>query len=171
MGQRFGILVGLVVLLGLGIYLGASLGTRSQGPGSGEERSGLSIAEGRVRVEVLNAGGVSGVAWEATRVLRDRGFDVVSYGNAETYSGDSSVVMDRVGEVETARRVAEALGISAVRSERDSTLLVDVTVRLGPEWRGPSATTQGGGGQEARLDLRRLLSGGERSASDNSTRP
>ena len=37
---------------------------------------------GRVRVEVLNAGGVPGMASRATDHLRESGFDVVYYGNA-----------------------------------------------------------------------------------------
>jgi hypothetical protein len=110
-----------------------------------------------VKVEVLNGGGVAGAAWEATRTLRDRGFDVVSYGNAGTYSDDLSVVMDRVGDLESANLVAGALGIPLTRSERDSTLLVDVTVRLGPDWTGPQPTTKDEAEPAPWWDLRRFL--------------
>jgi hypothetical protein len=109
---------------------------------------------GRVRVEVLNGGGLEGVAWDATRSLRDRGFDVVYYGNAETYSDDPSVVMDRVGDLETARSVAEALGILQVVSDPDSTRLVDVTVRLGPDWTGRGLEDAGTGEAQAWWDPR-----------------
>jgi hypothetical protein len=91
-------------------------------------------------VEVLNGGGESGVAREATGLLRDLGLDVVYFGNAETFSSDSSVVLDRMGRLDGARKVADALGIRAVQSQPDSNLFVDVTVRLGPEWKDPAQT-------------------------------
>jgi hypothetical protein len=69
-------------------------------------------------------------------VLRSLGLDVVYYGNAENFSDEPSVVLDRVGRLDAARTVADALGIRELRSEPDSNLFVDVTVRLGPEWSG-----------------------------------
>ena len=91
----------------------------------------------RVRVEVLNAGGIDGLARDATDYLRDSGFDVVNFGNVQDFGDDSSVVLDRVGRYETARAVAEVLGIDNVLSEPDSNLYVDVSVLLGSEWRRP----------------------------------
>lgn len=73
-------------------------------------------------------------AREATDALRGSGFDVVFFGNAGTFDRDSSVVLDRVGTLEPARDVADALGIRHVRSEPDSNLYLDVTVVLGTEW-------------------------------------
>jgi len=91
----------------------------------------------RVRVEVLNAGGVPGLARAATLELRDIGFDVVHFGNAGSFDRDSSTVVDRVGRPELARAVADALGMDRVVSEPDPNLFVDVTVLLGREWSDP----------------------------------
>lgn len=105
--------------------------------------------EGRVRVEVENGGGVSGMAWGATKQLRERGFDVVEYGNARSFDHERpSVVIDRVGEPDLARAVAEALGIDNVLSEPDANLYVDVSVVLGADWTAaaPVATTAASGG-------------------------
>jgi hypothetical protein len=89
----------------------------------------------RVRVEVLNGGGVSGMAREATGALRDVGFDVVAFGNAAEFDAERpSAVIDRVGRPEVARAVAAALGIDNVLSEPDPNLYVDVTVVLGRAW-------------------------------------
>jgi LytR cell envelope-related transcriptional attenuator len=88
----------------------------------------------RVRVEVLNAGGVSGKARAATEALRDIGFDVVSFGNAGTFDRASTSVVDRVGRPELARAVADVLGVSDVVSDPDPNLFVDVTVLLGRDW-------------------------------------
>jgi hypothetical protein len=88
----------------------------------------------RVRVEVLNAGGVRGMAATARDELRDAGFDVVHYGNASTFDAERSEVILRAGAENAARDVAQALGIDRLRVEPDSTLLVEVTVLLGSDW-------------------------------------
>ncbi len=90
--------------------------------------------ERRIRVEVLNAGGEAGMARLATEELRARGFDVVYFGNADRFDQDSTVVIDRVGGLESARAVADVLGGEVVISEPDSNLYLDVTVRLGASW-------------------------------------
>lgn len=105
-------------------------------PVANESRKGP-LTDLRVRVEVLNAGGVDRLARDATEYLRDFGFDVVDFRNARDDGADSSLVLDRVGREETARAVADALGINNVRSEPDSNLYVDVSVLLGSDWHRP----------------------------------
>ncbi|HEU0078331.1 MAG TPA: LytR C-terminal domain-containing protein [Longimicrobiaceae bacterium] len=90
----------------------------------------------RVRVEVLNAAGIPGLARVVTRTLRERGFDVVYFGNARGFSPESTLVIDRVGREENAREVAAALEVERVRSRPDSTLLLEVTVVVGRDWKG-----------------------------------
>lgn len=91
--------------------------------------------EQRVRVEVRNAAGAPGLAREVTGLLRDRGFDVVEFGNAQAAHGNRSRVLDRVGKPERAREVADALGIGTVVAAPDSNLYLDATVVLGPDWK------------------------------------
>jgi len=143
MGQRLRALTLLTVLLAVGILLGSSLSQwwNIVPPLPGTASSGQ--IQDRVRVEILNAGGTPGAARDATAALRDLGLDVVYYGNAENFTEEPSVVLDRVGRQDAARAVADALGIRAIVSEPDSNLFVDVTVRLGPEWAlsaGPTGT-------------------------------
>ena len=88
----------------------------------------------RLKVEVLNAGGVSGLARLATEHLRDRGFDVVYMGNAGDFEQQATVVVARTADVEGARRIARALGTDSVVVEPDPQLFVDATVRLGKDW-------------------------------------
>jgi hypothetical protein len=134
MGQRLRALTLLVVLMGAGVLLGSALSQWWEfgppGPGAGQPAA----IQGRLQVEVLNGGGNAGMAREATILLRDLGLDVVYYGNAENFSQEPSVVIDRVGRLPAAQAVADALGVERVVSEHDSTRFVDVTVRLGPEW-------------------------------------
>lgn len=100
------------------------------------------VVDGRVTVEVLNAGGVSGVAREVTAVLRSAGFDVVSFGNASSFDQVESVVVDRIGDPNPALSVASVLGIRNVRSEPDSNLYLDISVLLGSQWLPPVDSTQ-----------------------------
>ena len=134
MGQRLRNLILTLVLLGSGVVLWILVMSVRETDSSLSPPSSIPGDRPRVKVEVLNGGGVSGVAWAATEVLRDQGFDVVFFGNAENFTQDSSVALDRVHDLNQARAVAGALGIPRVLSEPDSTLFVDVTVRLGPEW-------------------------------------
>lgn len=90
----------------------------------------------RIRVQVLNATNVRGLAQRATDHLRDRGFDVVEIGNNRE-KFDSTVVLDRSSHPDWARRVATAMGGAPVLSRPDSTRFVDVTVLIGLNWRPP----------------------------------
>ena len=94
---------------------------------------------GRVRVQVLNATPTHGLARRATDVLRDRGYDVLEMGNAPRGTNPrESVVYDRVGDLEAARGVGQALGITRVETKRDPSLLLEVTVVLGSDWKAPA---------------------------------
>lgn len=171
MGQRLRALVLLAVLLGAGILLGSSLAQWWQVGSPPPEAVGASRIRGRIRIEVLNTGGTSGVAREATTLLRDLGLDVVYYGNAENFSEEPSVVLDRVGRLDAARTVADALGIREVLSEPDSNLFVDVTVRLGPEWSGVPDPLQDDSGRRHWWDLRRLIPSRRTTGNPDSTGP
>jgi hypothetical protein len=91
----------------------------------------------RVKVQVLNATTTRGLARRATALLRDRGFDVVEMGTAPERL-DSSVVLDRAGNADRARRVAEALGGARVEARPDTSRYLDVTVLIGRSWRPPA---------------------------------
>ena len=89
---------------------------------------------GRVRVEVLNASGVPGLAARGRTQLRDAGFDVVYVGNARGFEPDTSLVLDLVGRMELARSVLDRMEIPRVYTRPDSNVYVDVTVVLGKDW-------------------------------------
>jgi hypothetical protein len=91
----------------------------------------------RIRVEVLNATPIRGLARGAMHYLRDQGFDVVYIGTSREQR-DSTLVLDRSGHPEWARLVGTALGGAAVESRPDSSRYLDVTVLLGASWRPPT---------------------------------
>lgn len=147
MGGRIRGVILVLVLLAAGVFTGSAISQWKPLPEQ-DRPVGLDRAQvvqqmaqdigidalGRVRVQVLNAGGLSGMAREATSFLRDVGFDVVDFGNAGSFGDDSTVVIDRSGRPEAAQAVARALGTTAVREELDPNLYVDVTVLLGSAW-------------------------------------
>ena len=92
----------------------------------------------RVRVQVINTTRRRGLARRATRVLRDRGFDVVEMGTGSPLR-DTTLVLDRSGHPAWAATIATLLG-PAARSEArpDSSHYLDVTVLLGSTWRAPA---------------------------------
>jgi hypothetical protein len=105
--------------------------------------SDLTGRTSNIRVEVLNGAGRTGMARKAMERLRARGFDVVYFGNASAFGQDSSVVLARTGRLDDANEVAGALGIRTVKSEPDSTLLLEVTVVLGTDWPPPPGQDRG----------------------------
>lgn len=157
MGARLRALSVFLVVLGAGVFLGSGIaewlnGSEPPAPAGGV--GGAAPPPGRVRVEVLNAGGREGMARAATDLLRDRGFDVVYFGNAERFDQRVPVVIDRVGRLAAARSVADVLGIRTVRSEPDANLFVDVSVRIGTQWAPP--VVEGEGERAPWWDLRRF---------------
>lgn len=119
------------------VLLGSGLGQWIPEDRAPADVSLLAPGEDRITVDVRNAAGVEGLARNATDHLRGAGFDVVSLGNARTFGSDTTIVIDRVGEVSRAAEVARALGVARVVSQPDSNLFVDVTVRLGTDWSAP----------------------------------
>jgi hypothetical protein len=86
-----------------------------------------------VRVEVLNGCGTPGLAKKVTDFLRIKGFDVVNVGNAENFEFPETIVVDRVGNMASAWKVARAVGVNNVIQQKDVDLLLDVTLILGKD--------------------------------------
>lgn len=91
----------------------------------------------RIRVQVLNTTGSHGLARRATRLLRDRGFDVVEMGNASPIL-DTTLVLDRSGHPAWGASVARVLRPSRAEARPDSSRYLDITVLLGRTWRPPA---------------------------------
>ena len=144
MRRRTRAIVAAVVLGAVALAAWAMAG-RADGGETGELRPADAMALGdsarapdsvRVRVEVLNATTVRGLARRATMHLRDRGYDVVATGNSSEKL-DSTVVLVRAGDEAWARRVAMAMGGARVEARPDTSRYLDVTVLVGGSWRPP----------------------------------
>ncbi len=161
MGERLRGLITLGVVLAAGIFIGSAVSQwkplpqpeRVAPPPQKFTAAGL----GRVRVEVLNAGGREGMARIATDHLRDRGFDVVYFGNAEDFGQDSTIVLDRAARPQAAAAVGQALGTDLVESQPDANLYLDVTVLLGSGWLPDVPENEVEGEEAPWWDVRRFL--------------
>jgi len=91
----------------------------------------------KTQVEVLNGCGVSGIAKDVTDFLRNDNVDVVYLGNHRNFNVATSQVIDRSGNLEEARDIAEMLGIDQkqVSSEIDKTKQLQASIILGKDYK------------------------------------
>jgi hypothetical protein len=110
-----------------------SQGSDRESPGATGGAAGAMTPDerARIRIEVLNGTEVAGLADRMTNLLRDRGYDVVNYGNAPGARGKPTVIIDRVGKPYLAREVALALPGTPIRTELSPDGLIDVSVIVG----------------------------------------
>lgn len=139
-GGFTGLLLNLaIVVLGLTtIVLLYALVTRSFLPRTdpAREANPAGLVGDILQLEVRNGAGASGIAGTTTQFLRDNGFDVVEVGDHERFDVGQSVVIDRVGDLEAARKVAATLGVPPARVQQDiqPDLYLDATVILGGDY-------------------------------------
>ncbi len=95
-----------------------------------------SVSGKPVQLEVLNGCGVSGAASRVTSFLRRRGFDVVDVRNYKRFDLLETLVIDRVGNLATARQVAQTLGVKRenIIQEINPDYFVDVSVVIGKDY-------------------------------------
>lgn len=129
--------VGIAVFaLVIGAFAASTVLRHLDGVGAPEVETGAPdsmppVSRARIRIEVRNGSGSAGAAERVTEFLRGRGFDVVDFGNADRFDHERTVVVDRIGRPEYAREVAAAFQGLPIESAPDSSLYLDVTVRIG----------------------------------------
>jgi maleate cis-trans isomerase len=94
-----------------------------------------SNAQEVIQVNILNACGTKGLASKAKDYLRARGFDVVEIGNSEEMTNNSQII-DRLGDIKSAKQVAYALGIrdTMITSVIDSNMFLRATIIIGSDY-------------------------------------
>ena len=128
----------LIFLLGaLIIYMSYSLYVKLWGV----DKSAKEIAQNEtpseiIQVEVLNGCGISGVADMFTDYLRGQNFDVVNVDNYISFNINESMVIDRIGNIANARKVAEALNVNKknVIQQLNDDYFLDVTIIIGKDY-------------------------------------
>jgi hypothetical protein len=90
-----------------------------------------------IQVDVLNGCGVSGVAIKFTDYLRARGFDVLEMGNYKSFDVEETIVLDRLGNIENAKKVAYAIGINEknIIKQISNDSYLDCTIVIGKDYK------------------------------------
>ncbi len=103
---------------------------------SDRDASGQALISDIIQVQVLNGAGRAGLANRFTAALRKNGFDVVETGNFESFDIPNTYVIDRLGNIENARRVARALNLDEDRIVREVSegFYLDATVVIGLDY-------------------------------------
>lgn len=89
-----------------------------------------------IQIDLLNGCGERGAASKFTNYLRARGYDVVEMKNYKTFDVKESLIIDRSGNVEVARKVAYALGVNEknIIQQINHDYFVDVSVVVGKDF-------------------------------------
>ena len=100
-----------------------------------ENNTGQLVGE-VIQVSVRNGCGVSGLAGDLTQYLRKNGFDVVEVGDHTSFDEEQSIVYDRIGDMESAKKLAAAVGIPVERVVQDIDLeeYLDATIVIGKDY-------------------------------------
>lgn len=141
MSERLQTAAAVTALLAAGFLLGSfwvgwrepRMGEGAQGAGGAPSSLPARAAE-RPAVEVLNGMGRPGAARRAAEDLREMGFDVVYFGNADRFDHRRTRVLARSADTAAARRVADSLGVGELEVKPAPELYVDGTVVLGSDW-------------------------------------
>jgi hypothetical protein len=102
-------------------------------------RPPVSAADGNkvIQVDVLNGCGATGVAVKFTEFLRARGFDVLEMGNYKSFDVEESIVLDRIGNIDIAKKVANAIGINEknIVQQLSNDSYIDCTIVIGRDFK------------------------------------
>jgi len=90
-----------------------------------------------IQVEVLNGCGVTGIGDGLTDVLRAKGIDVVKTGNYRSFDIENTFIIDRLGKIETANRVADSLNLNKrfIITEINKSYFLDLTIVIGKDYK------------------------------------
>lgn len=88
------------------------------------------------QVDVRNGAGVSGLARDVRHYLISNGYDVLEVGNHSSFDEPETIVIDRIGNLEIAKRIAKSLGLPEDRVRQDirQDYFLDVSVIIGTDY-------------------------------------
>ena len=121
----------LLMVVGLLIYGGISA-VKAQRQRTLDRKRAERYPE--IRVEVLNATGVNGLAKRVSWRLRDMGFDVVYYGNAADTLTKTVIIERADSSLSNAKELAWAINCKEITFEPDPDGLLEVTLIVGLDY-------------------------------------
>ena len=89
-----------------------------------------------IRIAIFNGCGAVRLAARMTKKARSLGLDVIDEGNADSFGYSYSMAIDRAGDLDKARRVADILGIPHYIQQvsEDEFRLEEVSVIVGRDY-------------------------------------
>lgn len=122
-----------ILLIAMGYFSSAFIARNNH---SSMEDKGSAKPPRIVQLDVLNGCGVKGAGAKFTDYLRTNGFDVVEMKNYKSFGVPQTLVVDRVGDLTAARRVAAALGVGEknVVQQLNPDYFVDVSIIIGADY-------------------------------------
>ena len=132
------LVVSLVTLLLLSIngYLGYSAYAKLNKifPADSSQKSNYILSP--IKAEIINACGIEGLGDRLTDSLRLNKIDVIQSGNYYQFNVDRTLIIDRSGNSEKAKKVADVLGIpqNQIITQLNYALFLDVTVLTGKDY-------------------------------------
>lgn len=90
-----------------------------------------------IQLDVQNGTNENGVASRITEYLRKNGIDVVEMGNYKSKDIERTLVIDRAGDKNKAKKVAVVLGVTErnIIQQLNNSLYLDVTVVIGKDFK------------------------------------
>ncbi|MBN2407498.1 MAG: LCP family protein [Elusimicrobia bacterium] len=89
-----------------------------------------------ITAEVWNATDTGNMARDLTDYLRKRNVDVVRYGNFGAYKKYTQII-SRNGDLASAREVSRIIGCRNIKTELDTSRMVDINIVIGHDFRPP----------------------------------
>ncbi len=132
----------LILFLVIVVYLGFSLINNSIKSGkdlkqiTDTTKSITNQPNLTIQLDVQNGTNENGAATRITDYLRKNGIDVVDIGNYKSKDIERTLVIDRVGDKNKAKKVALMLGINEknIIQQMNNSLYLDVTVVIGKDF-------------------------------------
>jgi hypothetical protein len=129
--------VSIFVLSVLIVYMSYSVYIKlSHKPTENVEQSNNKAASDLIQVEVLNGCGIGGVADKFTEYLRNRNIDIVRLGNYISNDVSETMVIEHLGNMENAYKIAHSLGIKDenVIQQLNKDYFLDATIVIGRDY-------------------------------------
>lgn len=89
-----------------------------------------------IQVEILNGCGIKGVGERFTDYLRTNDVDVVYTGNYKSFDVDKTLIIDRIGNMANAKKIAELLGVKEknIIQQINEEYFLDVSIIVGGDY-------------------------------------
>lgn len=125
-----------LLLFAINGYLGYSAYIKITKIFPGEELKKSSEAQIIIKAEVINGCGIEGLGDKLTDLLRQNEIDIIQSGNYFQFNVDNTLIIDRSGNFEKAKKVAQIIGVPEQQIIRqiNPSLFLDVTVLAGKDY-------------------------------------